>query len=82
MKKDYPYKSAEDGELRFNVTTSFPITCCDCGLRHFINVHEILKDGSLKPNRKPLALGFYRDWSMTEHNREVRKWDYSKRKKK
>ena len=29
---------------------------------------------NLKPNKKKLAFGFYRDHSITEHNREVKKW--------
>lgn len=80
MKKNYPHKSAEDGDLRFNLTTSMPFTCCDCGLRHFITIYEVLKNGSLKPNKKKLAMGFYRDYSMTEHNREVKKWEFKKKK--
>ena len=74
LKKNYPYVQAEDGDTRMNITTSFPMTCCDCGLRHFITIYEILPNGMFKPNKHRLALSFYRDYSMTEHNREVKKW--------
>lgn len=73
-KNHYPYGQAEDGNLRAGVTCSLPITCCDCGLRHFIIIYEIQKDGTFKPNKKPLAFEFYRDYSMTDNNRRVKKW--------
>ena len=73
MKKDYPNVSANDGDFRY-CKASLPITCCDCGLRHFLTIDKVLKNGKLDTNKQLLAIRFYRDQSMTEHNREIKKW--------
>lgn len=66
-----------DGEAIW-AKTHFQISCCDCGLKHFVSIDKetSCKKGlsRLEPNRGCLRLRFYREESSTKHNRSKRKY--------
>ena len=73
-KKKQAFDRLDDGEILW-VKTHAHISCCDCGLAHFVTVEEEVKRkrnniSQLKTNDGWLALRFFRDGAGTNRNRK------------